>query len=767
MSRETDPAPPPARPGARLLLVAVAIAVVLGLAGAALAIQQYRDAADEARDDTEMAARISSADISQFMTGRVQLLETLGTSPYFAPPRVAGIDARLERIPARSLGFTEGIVWFAPDGRARAGTGPAAGRRADPATAAFLAGVRRGEGAVSPALAGSVFGTPVILVGAVTGPRDAPTGIVVGAVSTEWIGGIARALDRTRGGATWIADQAGSVFVGRGVATPAPFPAPGLLARARATGGQGLISSGAVAGVRGISGDDDRLVGYAGEPARTGWTVFVERSEGAALAGPRRTLGVQIAALALLVGVGVAGAWLVGRRIDALARERNRLLVDESEARRQAEEARATAEEAEERAGLLAAVARQVEAEMGRESRLHRLAGAVVPALADVCIVEMRPEPDLELRDVADADRGREERTHAEAEGAGVRSLLRTAAGQPPQLVGIASGAAAAGAPAGIAALARLGLTSAALVPLSSRGAPLGAMLLGRRADRDGFTSADLAAMAALARHGALQLENAHLYERERGVATVLQRSLLPGVLAAAPGTRIAARYLPAAPGIDAGGDWYEAVALPGGRLGVAVGDAVGRGATAAAVMGQLRSALRALALEGHPPEVVLARLSAFAESVPGGPVATAAYAVLDPHTGALDYACAGHPPPLVVTRDGGARFLSDGRGPPLAVSAHPVHPRGRDELPCGGTLVLYSDGLVERRGETIDAGLARLAAVAPGGEEDPEVLCDRLISVLVGPGGADDVALLAVRLESVGAPDARAAAAPAGAAGA
>jgi anti-sigma regulatory factor (Ser/Thr protein kinase) len=243
-------------------------------------------------------------------------------------------------------------------------------------------------------------------------------------------------------------------------------------------------------------------------------------------------------------------------------------------------------------------------------------------------------------------------------------------------------------------------------------------------------------------------LERAVLYASAHSIAETLQRSLLPGALPEVAGADLAVRYLAAGDDIEAGGDWYEAIALPRGRIGLGIGDVVGRGVRAAAVMGQLRSALRAFAIDGDPPATVLARLARFAERLDQAALATAAYAVFDPGSGELRYGCAGHPPPLVVEADGRSRYLEDGRAAPLASWPGIVYRDAVARIEPGAMLLLYTDGLVERRRESLDVGFARLAtAVAGAVGRGSEEVCDHVLESLMGaaPSG-DDVALIVLR---------------------
>jgi signal transduction histidine kinase/FixJ family two-component response regulator len=253
-----------------------------------------------------------------------------------------------------------------------------------------------------------------------------------------------------------------------------------------------------------------------------------------------------------------------------------------------------------------------------------------------------------------------------------------------------------------------------------------------------------LAAVAAIGR----ALERTDIAEREHLIAIGMQEHHLDLDRRSAAAV-LAARYEPAAELMHVGGDWYLAAAPPrGDQVAVSVGDAVGHGLASATVMSRLRSAATAATLTDPDPRQVLHQLDSYAASMPDAICTTVSYALLDGRTGALDYACAGHPYPLLVTEDGTTRYLTDGRRPPLAVGATgPVRP-GRDHLPSGAMLLLYTDGLIERRGEDLGAGFDRLAEAAAAAARLPaEQACGYLLRALAPSDGFhDDVALLALR---------------------
>jgi PAS domain S-box-containing protein len=237
-------------------------------------------------------------------------------------------------------------------------------------------------------------------------------------------------------------------------------------------------------------------------------------------------------------------------------------------------------------------------------------------------------------------------------------------------------------------------------------------------------------------------LNRVHLLDQQREVALALQHALL-GPARLPPG--FAVRYEPATPPLEVGGDWYDIAELPDGRIGIIVGDCVGRGLAAASVMGQLRSACRALLLDVQEPALALTALDRFATLIPDALCSTVFCAVLDPVTGQLSYASAGHPPGILAQPDGRVELLDQGRS--LALALAPERPRGEAMLyvPEGATLLLYTDGLVERRGQDLDTTTGRAAGLLRDGHQTPVAeLAERIMTSLApGQGYEDDVALL------------------------
>ena len=294
------------------------------------------------------------------------------------------------------------------------------------------------------------------------------------------------------------------------------------------------------------------------------------------------------------------------------------------------------------------------------------------------------------------------------------------------------------------------GVRSLLGVPLLVEGATLGVLHVGTVTPRE-FTNADAALLQLAAAQAAPAIDRARLFDaldREHRSAVALQRSLLPDRLPNLIGIDTAARYLPARD--EVGGDWYDVIDLPGGQVGLAIGDVAGHGLRAASLMGQLRAGLRAYALDGNSPGDTLKRLDRMLQTISGRGMATAAYVVVDPATGTLRYASAGHPPPVIVRGGRDAHLLGITAAPPLGSLTFSSFPEVEDKLASNDTILLYTDGLVERRSESLTAGLERLRGVAAT-SASAEQLCQRVIEQLMPPGGGDDdIAVVALRVEPV-----------------
>jgi len=289
------------------------------------------------------------------------------------------------------------------------------------------------------------------------------------------------------------------------------------------------------------------------------------------------------------------------------------------------------------------------------------------------------------------------------------------------------------------------GIRSMLGVPLIVESEMIGVLHVGTLTPRT-FGQRDLAVLQLAAARAAPGIERARLFsalEQEHRMAMLLQRSLLPRALPEATGLKIAARYLPAR--AEVGGDWYDVIELPRGLIGLAIGDVVGHGIRAAALMGQVRTALHAYAEEGHGPSLTLELVDRFVQSMGEYAMATASYAIFDPETARLRIATAGHPPPIVIS-EGSARVIDLAPGAPLGGFPYGTCPEQEFTLQTGETVMLYTDGLVERRGVPLTESIEKLAA-ALSHARTAERACQVAVAEMVPPDGlADDVAIVAMQ---------------------
>jgi PAS domain S-box-containing protein len=386
---------------------------------------------------------------------------------------------------------------------------------------------------------------------------------------------------------------------------------------------------------------------------------------------------------------------------------------------------------------------------------LSALTSLLVPRLADWVVVHLQEDDRAVARAVAHRDPDAEEALRSLALGhpvdtsgrGGAAEALRTGRSVLHSTVPEAVRARMT-LPEPYADLAdRLTANSGLAAPLVVGAQVLGALSLAR-IDRPAYSEADVALVEELASRAAVALSNARAYQFERESALALQQSLLPQVLPDLPGLSFDWRYLPGAEGALVGGDWYDVFALDHGRVGLVIGDVMGRGVAAAAVMGQLRAMARAYAEARLRPAEVLGRLDAALSRLEQGAITTLLYLEVDPATATVIAASAGHLPPLVSVPGHGPTFLEIDPGPPLGAGPG-TYPETRQVLSRDATLLLFTDGLVEDREQSVEQGLLQLAAAVAGSPDgNPGELCDRALAGM-GRNRAydDDTALLAVAL--------------------
>jgi PAS domain S-box-containing protein len=433
------------------------------------------------------------------------------------------------------------------------------------------------------------------------------------------------------------------------------------------------------------------------------------------------------------------------------------LIVDVTDEQR----IREALQRANDRLVMLGQASAVLSASLDLQETLAALADLVVPRLADHCVVDLIDDAGQVRRRAVSSAPGAEPPPGVWAEpgevvsyGAAhpVRQVLRT--GRPVLLSGDPREYDfEAAAPSAVSAeFARsVGLRAALTLPLTARGQQVGVLSFGMSTSGRGFAAEDQAVAEQLAARAAVAIDNALLFQRQQRVALTLQRELLPERLPHAEGLQAAASYLPAAGG-QVGGDWYDLVELAASRVAIVVGDVMGRGLHAAALMGQLRAAIRGYAMQDLPPAEVLRYLNELVRGLDESTIVTCVYAVYDAAEDRLCLAGAGHPPPLLLDPSGVRPIELS--GPPLgaATESYP-----HVEIPFGGasTLVLYTDGLVETRGADLDVGIGRLIeALTPPPERVEEVPARALAILHDADGHLDDVALLAVRPFTPAAPE-------------
>jgi len=416
-----------------------------------------------------------------------------------------------------------------------------------------------------------------------------------------------------------------------------------------------------------------------------------------------------------------------------------------------------------ERLSLLNEVGAALTATLDVDEGLSRLAGLLVPALADLVTVDLSDDGDVRgarsVVTVASDPRKAEGMLRAEQllarrhnPGSAVHQVLHGAAlvhveVTPEHLARVVAD------PEQRAVYEQLQVRQVVVVPLVARGRVFGALSLIRTGDEvDPFTADDLALAQDVGQRAGLMVDNAAQYTAQRMVAEGLQRSLLPELPQVA-GLAIGAAYEPSSSAALVGGDWYDAFVLPGGGVGLVIGDVMGHDLAAAAAMGQLRSVLRTCAAYGDPPALVLDRLDHLVTSFAMADLATVVYAQVDRHadgSAVLSWANAGHPPPLLLRPDGSCAWLDDGSSIMIGAAVGQVRESAEQALEPGSTVLMFTDGLVERRGRDLDAQLEDLAATVArlAGEVDgPGDLCRRLLASVRRDADTDDAAAIAVTL--------------------
>ncbi|GAA4058688.1 SpoIIE family protein phosphatase [Streptomyces shaanxiensis] len=439
------------------------------------------------------------------------------------------------------------------------------------------------------------------------------------------------------------------------------------------------------------------------------------------------------------------------------------------------------AEPQTDRLRYLDAATRQIARGMNLDETLHELCRAAVPAFADAAFVHLyAPLPVGDETDTAPGvlrlhttDRAppRRPATSDSEPPSPATGPARAADLVRPSATGRLTELLRAGRPAfantphtesAVAELLETGTAPPAVppgrrlivAPLHGRNHVMGSVVLLREPDRPDFTEDDLLVASQLATHTALGIDKAVLYAHEASVADALQRAMLPPSLPEPPGVLLASRYLPSSRTAQVGGDWYDAIPLPGNRVALVIGDVMGHSMTSAAIMGQLRTIVQTLAGLDLPPDEILHHLDEQAERLGSEHTATCLYAMYDPVLHRLLVSNAGHLPPVLLHPDGGTEVVRVPPGAPIGVGGGGFESTEM-HAPAGATLLLYTDGLVESRDSDVLTGVERLRArlqetASRSTPPSLDLLCDQALGTLGSGDRDDDVALLAARFQGL-----------------
>ena len=687
----------------------LAVLVLVATAGT-LAWGQYQDAQTAALGNERSRAVLAGSVIDTYFRGEIASLTSIAS----APPVVSGDTAAMQRYFDRlqrpgDVAFSAGLGWVDVNGVPVVSTKlrRAALRQNFSDRSYFWNVMATGKPFVSEAVTSRLIHKRVIAIGVPT--RDASghlTGVVVGALLLQPLAITKGALDLAGPGLSILDRNGVSLMSGA---------SPAALGR--------LHGTGVIADTRGVDGSNGHALAYSTSTV-PGWTIVIDESRSALLANARRGFFLElalIAAAASLVLFLIAYMLLRGRR--------------EAERERLRERQR-----------------RDLTRILGGASLGSEVSEGLVAGLADafpeaLCVVALEAEDHHNLVLSASAD-------GAFPSSPAARDIVvaqaATLAHDAGSAIVIGEESTLRATLPGVHQALRGAAHSFYATPLVSRsGNRLGALCL-LFAHTHPLDTSEQAQVAWYAEQAAQAIDRTTAFQREHEVAVRLQRSLLSDRLPEIEGVELIGRYNAGTVGLEIGGDWYDAVRRSDGIVHVTVGDVAGHGVTAAVLMGQLRNAFRAHAYEHTSPAAVLKRML---RHVDDDEMATALCLTLDPYTQSLTYASAGHPPSLLVDGDAAVvTRLGLALAPPLGYVQPSAIREATVELPAGATLVAYTDGLVERRGWSIDTGIDLLASVLGSSSSlAAEPLADRIFEE-VAPriGSADDIALLIVRLLEV-----------------
>jgi serine phosphatase RsbU (regulator of sigma subunit)/anti-sigma regulatory factor (Ser/Thr protein kinase) len=687
--------------------------LVLVVVAGGLVVGQYKDSRNTAVADQRARAVLARRVIDTYFRGELASLRAIAGAPSFVDRDLSAMQRYVTRLePPGDPTFSSGLGWIDSAGIVQVSSvrGGVARRIGVADRSYFARVIATGRPYVSQSITSRLTRKRVVVLATPT--RDARgriTGVLVGALSLQPFAISQSTLDLDGPGLS-ILDRGGT-----SVLSDSARPPTSDLARE-------LHGTGTLGDVRGLNGSPHHAVSYS-TSAIAGWTILIDEPRSKIFAAARRGFLLElalVAAAASIVVFLIAFILVRGRR--EAQRERRR---------------------ARQRRVLMSALG---DASLGSEVSSGLVAGLAESFPGALCIIALEDEQH-HLALAASADGAFPSSADARAIVVAQAATLAFEAGTP--IIFGKETSLRAALPGVHRALLGAAHSFYAAPLVTSGGTRLGALCLlfahTRPPDED-----ERAQVAWFAQQAGQALERTTAFEREHEVAVRLQRSLLSDRLPEIEGVELIGRYNAAGAGLVIGGDWYDAVRRSDGLVHVTVGDVAGHGVTAAVLMGQLRTAFRTLAYEHTSPAQLLRRML---RHVDEDQMATALCLTLDPYTQELAYASAGHPPSLLV--DGDAAVVSR-LGHALAPPLGYVHPSAIHEaiveLPAGGTLVAYTDGLVERRGWSIDTGIDLLASVVGASHAlGVSPLADRIFEEVASQiGSHDDIALLIVRLLEV-----------------
>ena len=694
----------------RLVAGAILAAVALAALAAFFSWRQYDDAKRHALNEVEARVVLGKTVFDTYFAGEIAVLQSVASSAAVMSGDTTAMGSYFKRVqPPEGAPFSGGLGWVDLDGRVSASSSASPARPAVNVAdrGYFQTVVATDKPFISAGLEAKSGKRRLIVMAVPTFDRQNElNGVLAGALNLAPSQSNNQTIDLGYEGLS-IIDRNGQNIMTPNFARPANTA---LLAKMRRS------KAGLLPDTKGLSGSGGRIVAYTTSPL-PGWITVIDRSPAAVFASARRSLELElgsiVAAALLVIGLLV---WLYLRANRNAFAERRRTRIA-SDLTRSLAEASTPAAAADALAAALAAGQPEALAVVGLPEEgypgltLAAFRGTTVPAL----------------------DRGRESLLHPAAAAHESGEALQISgqtevADRFPDLQRDSAGQVDA-------------LYAAPIV--GSRGRRLGAVLLLFESLRR-LGENDRAQIAAHVEQAVQALARTLRQEREHEVAVELQRSLLPEELPASDGVEFATRYHAGGVGVEVGGDWFDVVRKPDGLLHVSVGDVAGRGIPAATLMAQLRNAFRAYALDHDSPAEVTRRLL---RHVPEGGMVTTACLTIDPCTRGFRYALAGHPPILLLDRGTGEVVrLAEAGAPPLGFAGPEAIREEEGTLPSRATLIAYTDGLVERRGTSIDAGIDLVSSVlASAGEATAEALADAVLGAATGGGGADDDAALIV----------------------